>query len=69
MYYSFACNRGLFNSYNCYVLFENASKIMKNVLIPCLYILYKQMCYKKKNSSFDVMKNAQIFPSEIVCSF
>ena len=34
MYYSSACNRGLFKNYYCYILFlpfEKSSSIMKNI--------------------------------------
>ena len=43
MHYLSACNRGLFKNYYCFVFWplEKSSSIMKNILIPSLYILEK----------------------------
>ena len=75
MYYLSACDRGLFKSYYCYVLFLSLEKsftyyekyfkfhlyifLKKNLLV----IKYKRKtCYKENKSLFfDVMKNDYIF--------
>ena len=63
MYYLSACNRGLFKSYYCYVLFfpfEKSFKYYEKYFKFCLYILLKkkfllkkhekEMCYKENKS-------------------
>ena len=82
MCYLFACNRGLFKSYHCYVLFlppEKYFRYYENYFQFDLYIFLKkeflankykkQTCYKgNKFHFFDAMKNGQSFPSK-VCHF
>ena len=78
MYYLSASDRDLSKSYYCYILFlsfEKSFKYYENVFIPSLYFLgknflvnkyKKQICYlENKSLIFDVMKNGQIFSSQI----
>ena len=77
-YNNCTCNRGLLESYYCYVLFLSFNKIFQILriffLIPSLYFLEKKFLVNKyKNRKinlylFDIMKNCQIFSSKI-CHF
>ena len=79
MHYLSACNRDLFKSCYCYVLFlPNLSNIIKNIFNSIYLFLkksffvntYEKQMYYEGNKSlfFDVMENGQIFPSK-VCRF
>ena len=72
IYYLSTCNRRLFKSCYCYVLFFPFEKSFqhyeKYIFVPKFSVnKYKKQMYYQENKSlfFDVMKNGQIFPSEV----
>ena len=65
MYYLPACNRGLFKSCYCYVLFFPFKKFSKFYEKYSWFQNSVLTNIRKKSLFFEVMKNGQIFPSKV----